>query len=121
MQVVELRERLAAGADFFQARLVLRSPRVGEIPPVDGIAKGLKEGLRFAGDRTAPVDQCPEHIEEQRFGHGHDTTSKTPLRRKQPARSRRAHKRFPLAQKLTTLLRRMASRARRPAPLAASP
>ena len=68
---VELRKRDTTGANRLHAGLVFRPPGVGEGDPVEAMAERTEDFFRLAGDRGAPVDKRPEHIEEQGFDAGH--------------------------------------------------
>src|SRR5581483_3691082 len=65
VQNVELGERDAPGADLLHARLVFAPPGVGEGEPVKLVAEGGEDFFGLARDRGAPVEQRPEHVEEE--------------------------------------------------------
>src|SRR5215471_398800 len=51
---VELRKRLAAGADLVHAGLIFGAPRIREGKPVERISEWLEDFFRLAGDAVAP-------------------------------------------------------------------
>src|SRR5215472_13420416 len=65
MQDVELAKWDAAGAHLFQGALIFAAPSLGEGEIVQLNAFWFQQGLGLAGYRAPPVDQCPEHVEEQ--------------------------------------------------------
>src|SRR5947208_10721354 len=65
MQHVELAERNAPGAHFIHGRLILVPPGIRKGKPVKREAERLEDRLGFACNAASPIDQRPEHIEEE--------------------------------------------------------
>lgn len=68
---VQKAKGLSTGPDFLERRLILRSPRIGEIIPPEGKAKGGEDVPGLPDDGTAPVHEGPEDVEEQPLDRRH--------------------------------------------------
>ena len=85
MEHVELRERDAARAHLLHARLIFVAPGIGEGRPVEGMAARPEDRRGLARDAAAPIDQGPEHVEEQRLhGDRHEVRSRCPRSHTRP-------------------------------------
>ena len=62
-------------AHLIHRALILAAPGIRKGEPVDRYAERLEDLLGLARNAGAPVNQCSEDIEQQRFGHvGHGIT-----------------------------------------------
>jgi hypothetical protein len=64
VQLIELAERNSAGTHFLHRWLVLCPPVIGKSQPVEPDPLRRKLALGFALNRSAPVDEGAEDIED---------------------------------------------------------
>ena len=64
VKYIELRVWNAARTDFFHARLILLSPRVGEGSPIQRIPERVQDGFCFACYSRPPIDERAEDVKK---------------------------------------------------------
>jgi hypothetical protein len=66
VQAVQIPPRHVAATDAIHRRHVGAAPRIDERVPIARDAAPLAERVQVAGDARAPIDERPEHVENER-------------------------------------------------------